>query len=612
MEVKEQLHFKDIISTLCQMPKTLKLVFTMEKKLFIKIVILSLITGLIPIVSLYVSQELINSLVRIQTELKTVLIIFCIYIAVSFFSDIISQISEYYNTKFQFSMNYKLNYIIMEKSSKLSLEDFENPEVYDKLERITREVAYKPYQIFQAAITMITATVTLISALTFLMVWNPTMSMLMLLVPVISLFYFLKIGQQEFFMQWKRTGEERRSWYLNYILTHDFSFKEVKLYRLKDYILEGYWTIKKKFMAQDTYILRKKTTFNLIYEVMVQLVGAVVIVVAILAAYTGKIMVGNVLSYIRSVGLVQSNSQSIINNIYSIYNSNLYMNQLFEFLEYREEHTNDDQTTERLEQAIYAVDIQDVSFQYPSSEQWSLQHVQLSFRAGERVAIVGPNGSGKSTLIKLLAGLYQIQEGDIKLNDTSIKKLNQESYMQQMAVLFQDYMKYEMTLQENIGFGQITKMDQTDQIKKSLHNVRADFLKNQSDYDLDMQLGLWFDEGRQLSGGQWQKVALARTYFREASLYILDEPSAALDPIAEKETFDTFFKLSREKIGIFISHRLIAAQQADRIIVMDQGKVVGQGKHNELMQNCPIYKHMYESENYEIDTRGEAEWKEAL
>lgn len=612
MEVKEQLHFKDIISTLCQMPKTLKLVFTMEKKLFIKIVILSLITGLIPIVSLYVSQELINSLVRIQTELQTVLIIFCIYIAVSFFSDIISQISEYYNTKFQFSMNYKLNYIIMEKSSKLSLEDFENPEVYDKLERITREVAYKPYQIFQAAITMITATVTLISALTFLMVWNPTMSMLMLLVPVISLFYFLKIGQQEFFMQWKRTGEERRSWYLNYILTHDFSFKEVKLYRLKDYILEGYWTIKKKFMAQDTYILRKKTTFNLIYEVLVQLVGAVVIVVAILAAYTGKIMVGNVLSYIRSVGLVQSNSQSIINNIYSIYNSNLYMNQLFEFLEYREEHTNDDQTTERLEQAIYAVDIQDVSFQYPSSEQWSLQHVQLSFRAGERVAIVGPNGSGKSTLIKLLAGLYQIQEGDIKLNDTSIKKLNQESYMQQMAVLFQDYMKYEMTLQENIGFGQITKMDQTDQIKKSLHNVRADFLKNQSDYDLDMQLGLWFDEGRQLSGGQWQKVALARTYFREASLYILDEPSAALDPIAEKETFDTFFQLSREKIGIFISHRLIAAQQADRIIVMDQGKVVGQGKHNELMQNCPIYKHMYESENYEIDTRGEAEWKEAL
>lgn len=123
---------------------------------------------------------------------------------------------------------------------------------------------------------------------------------------------------------------------------------------------------------------------------------------------------------------------------------------------------------------------------------------------------------------------------------------------------------------------------------------------------------MWFDDGRQLSGGQWQKVALARTYFREASLYILDEPSAALDPIAEKETFDTFFRLSREKIGIFISHRLIAAQQADRIIVMDQGKVVGQGKHDHLMQNCAIYKHMYESENYEIDTKGETEWKEAL
>lgn len=232
---------------------------------------------------------------------------------------------------------------------------------------------------------------------------------------------------------------------------------------------------------------------------------------------------------------------------------------------------------------------------------------------GERVAIVGPNGSGKSTFIKLLTGLYEVQQGDILINGINIKELDMDSYMNQIAALFQDFMKYEMTLKENIGFGQIDKLHQTNKMHEVLDIVRADFLKSHSSYQFDTQLGLWFDEGRQLSGGQWQKIALARAYFREASLYILDEPSSALDPIAEKETFDTFFSLSKDKIGIFISHRLVAAKLADRIIVMDKGEIVGIGTHEELLKTCPLYKKMDESENYmnPLEEEG-SKWKEAL
>lgn len=611
MEVKEQLKLKELLFIMKQMPKTIKLIFTLERSLFLKLILFSIITGILPIVSLYISQELINSLVTIRKDVSVVISIFLTYLGVSFCSELISQVSEYYNGKFQLNIGYKLNYKVMKKSSNLALKDFENPEIYDKLERVTKEISYKPYQIIQAIITMTTSFVTLLSSIAFLMSWSPKVSLLLLVIPVISLFYFLKIGQQEFFIHWKRAGQERKSWYISYILTHDFSFKELKLYNLKDYLLNKYWDIKKSFIDQDTKILRKKTYLNLIYEIAVQLVGAVIIFIAIMSAFAGKIMVGNVMSYIRSVSLVQSHSQSIMTSIYSIYNSNLYMNQLYEFLELREEKNQGHK--KQIVEPIHSVIFQNVSFIYPNQGEQTLNHINVSLNKGERIAIVGPNGSGKSTFIKLLTGLYEVQQGDILVNGVNIKELDMDSYMEQIAALFQDFMKYEMTLKENIGFGQIDKLHQTNKMHEVLDIVKADFLKGHSSYQFDTQLGLWFDEGRQLSGGQWQKIALARAYFREASLYILDEPSSALDPIAEKETFDTFFSLSKDKIGIFISHRLVAAKLADRIIVMDKGEIVGIGTHEELLKTCPLYKKMDESENYmnPLEEDG-TKWEEAL
>lgn len=599
LDVKEKIKFKDIVLTLRDLPKTIRLVLKIEKKLFLVIIIISLITGIMPVVTLYISQELINSIVKIRTELNLVFQMFFIYIGLTFASELLSQVYGYFNSKFQFKVNYKLNYLVMEKSSKLSLKEFENPRVYDKLERVTKEISYKPYQIFQSVISLITTGVTLISSLLFLMAWNPKVTILLLLIPIISLAFFLKIGQQEFYIQWKRANKERKAWYLSHIMTHDFSFKEIKLYKIKDYILKTYWDIKKEFLEQDTYILRKKTIFNLIYEIVVQLVGAIVIIVAIFSAYAGRIMVGNVMSYIRAVGMVQDKSQSMMGGIYSIYNSTLYMNQLFEFLDYEEEYKESEEDKVKID-SIKSIELRNVSFRYPNCQYNSLENISFAIKAGERIAIVGRNGSGKSSLIKLLVGLYEVQEGDILINGISIKKIDRKNYMQQLSVLFQDFMKYELVLRENVGFGYVVDMDNDKKMISTLDQMQAGFLKQDNEYDLNAQLGLWFDEGKQLSGGQWQKVALARAYYKDASLLILDEPSAALDPIAEKETFDKFFKLPEDKIGVFISHRLIAAKLADRIIVMEQGEVVGEGTHEELIANCHLYREMEESESYEL------------
>lgn len=219
---------------------------------------------------------------------------------------------------------------------------------------------------------------------------------------------------------------------------------------------------------------------------------------------------------------------------------------------------------------------------------------------GEKVALVGPNGSGKSTFLKILAGLYNIEEGEILINGRSLKDLDIRSYRSKMSVLFQDFVKYELSLRENIGFGDIQNLNNDEKMVQMLHKLQTKFLQTDNgSYNLDLQLGNWFEDGCQLSQGQWQKIALGRVYFRDASFYILDEPNAALDTVSEREVFEKFFELSKDKIGVFISHRLNAAKMADKIIVMDKGKIVGIGKHDELLRNCMTYQKLYKAESYE-------------
>lgn len=225
--------------------------------------------------------------------------------------------------------------------------------------------------------------------------------------------------------------------------------------------------------------------------------------------------------------------------------------------------------------------------------------MNLCFRKGEKIAVVGPNGSGKSTLLKVLAGLYEPETGDIKINGIPMRELDMGDYRARLSVLFQDFVKYELTLQENVGFGNVSDLENKEKMTAILKELKTGFLEAEDGtYRLDMQLGNWFEDGRQLSQGQWQKIALARACFKDASFYILDEPNAALDTVSEKEVFEQFFERSRDKIGVYISHRLNAAKMADKIIVMDGGSVAAIGKHEELLAHCAVYQKLYQAEVY--------------
>lgn len=594
---KNRVGIKEILIALKKLPKTVSIIRRVSKKLFFFTIVFSVITGVFPVITLILSQELINSLVQGKDFLTSTAMVFVLYMLASFVGELFIEAKGFIEGKFQYLLQYRLNYMIMEKCTGLSLEDFESSEMYDKIEKITGEISYRPFQIFLAVISLLTSAITMVSSAVLLFSWNPYISILLVLVPVVSVLYFLKIGQQEFDVIWNRAKDERKTWYLSYLLTHDFSYKEVSLLGIKDYLLGNFMKISNGFIEQNIKILKKKTKFNIIYELIMQFVSCIIIGGAVISAYAGDILVGNVMSYVRSVGLVQSNSQAIMANIYTIYNSSLYMDMLFEFLNYCG-NSKKSIDKKKLNSQISSVNIKNLSFSYKNKKN-VLKNINISLQKGEKVALVGPNGSGKSTLIKILSGLYEIRAGDILINDISLKDIDIEDYYTKISVLFQDFVKYELTLQENIGFGDMKNFHSTENMKTVLDKLQATFLKRNENYDLSMQLGNWFEEGQQLSQGQWQKVALARAYFKDASIYILDEPNAALDTVSEREIFDNFFEISREKIGIFISHRLSAAKMADKIIVMNKGEIVGIGNHDELLKNCPIYQILYQAEIYE-------------
>jgi len=245
------------------------------------------------------------------------------------------------------------------------------------------------------------------------------------------------------------------------------------------------------------------------------------------------------------------------------------------------------------------IEINNLTFAYPETDKVVLQNINIKIDKNQRVALFGRNGSGKSTLIKLLLGYYLVEDDMIKMNGIPLNKVNIDSLHQLTGILFQDYCKYELSVKDNVGFGNIDEIDNEAQIRESLEEAGIDFLPP----DLNQQLGKWFSDGTQLSGGQWQRVALARCFFKKAQMYILDEPNAALDKMGEKKIMNTFFELTKNKIGVFISHKIAHVMLADKIIYLDEGKIVAEGTHEELLKTCPSYKEIYELE-FDIPQNG--------
>lgn len=578
---------------------TIRLLCKINKKTFIFSLILSLINGGFPIATLLLSQRIINEIQLLKKPFNNLLQLIIIYFAISGIGTILQNINGYTLNKLNNILQYGINKIIIEKCSKLSLETLERTETYDTIARLEQDIATKPYQTLQAIMSIFSNAVSAILASIILISWNVWIEVILL---VISLSMFageIIIGDKEFIIKYKRSDKERESWYYSYLLTHDTAFKEIKSFGLKNHFINKYIELSNIFITQSNQIEKFKTALNISIALIQDVFSLVAMILAIHAAYIGSIMIGTAMSFLNAINMVQGSTNALASGIYTIYNSNLYIRLLEEFLNNFEGEEVVNETKIKIER-ISSLELSGVGYDYPEFDD-VLRNVTLKLNIGEQIAIVGKNGSGKSTLFKIICGLYKSTRGCFFVNGQDINEYDIESYRKRTSVLFQDFLKFEGSLEENIVIGDITKQANPDEIYVALNKANVNFLKSNGYYDLNKTLGNWFDNGSQLSGGQWQKIALARAYYRKADVILLDEPSSALDAMAEMKIFKSFFDISKDKIGIYITHRVKIAKNATKIVVLEGGEIVGVGSHDKLMKDCSIYREMYHEELKDIN-----------
>lgn len=579
---------KEMISSMEVIPKSIKIFFQVNKPIFIFTIIINIIAGIVPVISVKILGVLIDAMST--TNLDMSLKILAIYIGISFLLNIILSTKTFLTTKFQYLLDYELISKLMNKCGNMSLEEFENSDVQDQIQHIQSQISYRPYSIFTAILTLITSITTILSSIFSIIIWQPS-AILIIIAPALAFsMFYLSINKREFQTEESNAKKSRSIWYYEFLLTKDQSFKEVKILNLAKHLIKRHNDLKKNIIKENLYNAKVRLIISMVFDFVDQICMAVLMILIILSVNAGTILIGGAVALLRIINMVFDSFNSIMNIIYSINQNSLYMFKLINFLN-DPKTKDDDKKTYSLED-INDIELYNLSFCYPETDKKVLQNINFKFNKGEKIALFGRNGSGKSTLIKLLMGYYLVDDSMIKINGVPLNEINTDSLHKLTGILFQDYCKYELTLKDNVGFGNIDEIDNEPQILESLEKAGVDFLPP----NLEQQLGKWFSDGTQLSGGQWQRVALARCFFKKAQLYILDEPNAALDKMGEKKIMNTFFELAKNNIGIFVSHKIAHVMLADKIIYLDEGRIVAEGTHEQLLKTCPSYKEIYDLE----------------
>lgn len=585
---------KEMLASMKVIPKSIRTFFHVSKWIFLLTIIINILAGIIPVISVNILGKLINSMTEIN--LRNSLTILAIYLAICFFSNLISSTQNYFFSKFQYLLDYVLLNDLMEKCGDMSLEEFENSEVQDQIQHIQSQIGFRPYSIFTALLTLITSVTTILSSALLIIAWNP-LAILMIITPALIFSVFnLSISKREFQTEERNAKKSRSIWYYEFLLSKDQSFKEVKIFNLAKYIIDKHNELKKSVIKENLYNAKVHWVISLVFDLVEQICMAILMVLIIFSVISGKLLIGSSVALLRVIGMVFDGFNNIMTIIYSINQNSLYMMKLIDFIN-RPKVGEDFERTNIIHE-INTIELKNLNFSYPGNPKKVLKNINLKINKGETIALFGKNGSGKSSLIKLLMGYYLVENNMIKVNGIPLNEINIESLHKLTGILFQDYCKYELTLKDNVGFGNINEIENEPSIIEALEKAGVDFIS-----DLNQQLGKWFADGTQLSGGQWQRVAIARCFFKKAQLYILDEPNAALDKIGEKKIMNTFFELTKDNIGIFISHKIAHAMLADKIIYLEDGEVIAEGTHSELLEHCPSYREIYELE-FDMTSRG--------
>src|SRR5262245_27896804 len=592
---------QDIRTAYGNIPGAFRLVWGADKRSTIVMAILTLISAVLPASQAWAGKLIIDSVIGsinrggdawagLQAALPYLFLEFGLLLT----SAVVSQVRRLAEHVLNARLGHYINTAVIRKALTLDLQYFEDASFYDKLQNARREADFRALGIINGGFLVVQNIITLLSFAVILLAFNPLIALILFGATIPSFIAQGKYSSLYFRLLTWRAPETRRMNYLEHVLTIDNTVKEVKLFGLGEPLLQRYNDIFWKFFHEDEHLARRRSLISLLWGLAASASYYIAYAWIIFEAVGGLITIGSMTFYLTLFRQSQSTFQGLFDTINRLYENGLFMDNLFSFLKLTPQMSRADQPAPMPEHFRQGLEFRHVSFRYPGREDWALRDVNLRIAPGEKLALVGPNGAGKTTMIKLLTRLYDPTEGQILLDGIDLREYDLDELRQRIGVIFQDFVRYQLTLRENIGFGQIDRLEDGERVQGAAERGGADQVVAELPEGMDTMLGRWFEKGHELSGGQWQKIALGRAFMRDGEVLVLDEPTAALDAEREYEIFQRFRELTDGKIAVLISHRFSTVRMADRIAVIEDGQIAELGSHAELLAHGGTYARLFE------------------
>lgn len=589
--------FREQFAALRHLPPFLALVWRTQPTLTLANLVLRLIKSVLPLAILYVGKLILDQIIGlIETPGTDTLILWQwvgVELALVFCSDLLSRVINLVDSLLGDLVSNQTSYELIRHAATLDLFQFENPEFYDKLERARRQTSGRTVLISQI-LTQVQDVVSILALGTGLIVFNPWL-ILILLIAVLPAFlgesYF---NQQSYSLTRSWTPERRELDYLRFIGASDQTAKEVKIFGLADFLANRFKRLAHRYFLANRHIAIRRAGWGAALGLIstAAYYGAYILIIQ--QTIAGIITIGTLTFLAGSFDRMRGLLQGLMSRFSTIAEAALYLQDLFDFFAIQPEIVSPKNPRPFPNPIREGFTFEQVSFRYPDTEKWVLQDLNFTLHAREKLALVGENGAGKTTLVKLLARLYEPTTGRILLDGHDLREYDLATLRDHIGIIFQDFQKFALPAGENIAIGNIDQRADQERIERSAVKSLADDVIRELPKGYDQVLGRRFADSVELSGGQWQKIALARAYMRDAQLLILDEPTSALDARAEHEVFVRFAELIAGRSAVLISHRFSTVRMADRIVVLQQGYIVEMGSHEELMEKKGLYAELFQ------------------